>query len=165
MKREKQVDFLTGDAYYLRIASAVAAGAKCTRLQVGAIIVDDSGHVVATGKNGSPPGHPECTDGACPRGRHYEAPGGGLKCACGEDWPCVNVMPHGSSYDTGPGACIAVHAEGNCLLNRTVASVAGGVMYVTSEPCGGCRKLIAGARISRVVWPGGVIEWIPGSAG
>lgn len=157
-------DPLTGDAYFLGIAKAVAAGAKCTRRQVGSVIVNESKHIVATGKNGSPPGHPECTDGACPRGKHAyagtvdEFDGPSDICLCGEYWPCPEAVPPDSSYDTGPGRCIAVHSELNCLLNRTVPSVAGCTMYVTDNPCDGCWKAIRGACIARVVTPSSVTD-------
>lgn len=161
------ITVLTGDDYFLGITQAVAAGAKCTRRQVGAIIVDENKHIVATGKNGSPPGHPECTDGACPRGQHYESwptshrvVGMDNKCGgCGEQWPCTQSVEPNSSYDTGPGSCIAVHAEANALLNRTVASVKGATVYVTDWPCDGCLRLLKGAQVARIVTP--VEEWVP----
>jgi dCMP deaminase len=166
---------LTGDAYFLGIAKAVGAGAKCTRRQVGAIIVDENKHIVATGKNGSPPGHAECTDGACPRGRHYEVQNyvrltdgdvpirdmpmvRATTCACGLALPCPNAVAPSSSYDTGKGTCIAVHAEANALLNRTTVSVKGATMYVTDKPCDGCLRLIHGAQISWVVTPSGILN-------
>jgi dCMP deaminase len=168
------ISLLTGDAYFLGIARAVGAGAKCTRRHVGAIIVDENKHIVATGKNGSPPGHPECIDGACPRGLHYEvpaqvtltdgdkpiwgiAPTWSTMCAHGGPWPCPDSVAPSSSYDTGKGTCIAVHAEANALLNRTTVSVKGATMYVTDKPCDGCLRLIHGAQISRVVTPYGFI--------
>lgn len=119
--------------YYLTITRAVASGAKCIRRQVGAVIVDPDGRIVGTGKNGSPPGKPECTDGACPRGKMT-----------------AEEVPHDSSYDTGPGSCIAVHAEANALLFAT-ARVRGCTMYVTDKPCDGCQRLIEAAGIKEVV--------------
>ena len=145
--------------YFMGIAKAVGAGAKCTRREVGAIIVDENNHVVATGKNGSPPGAAECTDGACPRGRHYLAMVnvglyGKDVCKCGKEWPCKDSVAPNSSYDTGPGTCIAIHAEANALLNRTVPSVKGCTMYITEKPCDGCFKLMQGAGIAKFYWPG-----------
>lgn len=118
---------------YLRITRAVAAGAKCTRRQVGALIVDPDGRIIGTGKNGSPPGRPECTEGACPRGKLS-----------------AEEVPHDSSYDTGPGSCIAVHAEANALLFARVG-VKGCTMYVTAKPCDGCQRLIDAAGIKEVI--------------
>lgn len=123
------------DDYFLGIARAVAARADCTRRQVGAVVVDGSRRIVSTGYNGSPPGGPSCLAGQCPRG-------------------LSNVEP-GSSYDTGAGSCVAVHAEQNAVLYAGVAGARGSTLYITDAPCQGCRRLIAAAGISRVVYPGG----------
>lgn len=121
------------DAYYLGIARAVAARADCTRRQVGAIVVVDH-VVVATGYNGAPPGAPGCLSaGACPRGKQDAA-----------------MVAPGSSYDTGPGSCIAIHAEANALLRAGLAA-RGATLYVTDAPCDGCSRLIAGSGIARVL--------------
>jgi dCMP deaminase len=154
--------------YFLGIASAVAVRGDCTRRQVGAVIVHPDTHdIIQTGYNGAPSGAPGClSDGACPRGRHYRvlAPGGppvdgpvplfGKMCACGNDWPCAEAVPPGSSYDTGRGMCIALHAEQNAIIRAGQLS-RGAHIYVTDEPCDGCRKLIAGAGILYASWPGG----------
>lgn len=90
--------------------------------------------VVATGYNGAPSGSPGClTNGACPRGRSNVAPG--------------------SSYDTGAGACIALHAEQNALLRASWKDLEGSTLYVTDIPCGGCRRTISGTSIARIVYP------------
>lgn len=128
------------DAWALRIAAAVATRADCTRRQVGAVVLDAEHRVLSVGYNGAPSGDPGCaSSGACPRGRHSAA----------------DVAP-GSSYDTGAGACIALHAEQNALLYADPVRRIGGTLAVTDEPCGGCRRFIAGSGIARVVWPNGV---------
>ncbi|HOQ28650.1 MAG TPA: cell division protein DedD, partial [Armatimonadota bacterium] len=55
------------DEYFVGIARAVAARAKCTRRQVGAVLVLGR-RIIATGYNGAAPGRPDCLQGACPRG-------------------------------------------------------------------------------------------------
>lgn len=138
--------------YFLGIAEAVAVRGDCTRRQVGAVIVKGD-RIVSTGYNGAPAGQPGCLSaGACPRGRHYQGVSVASVCACGNTWPCPDAVDPGSSYDTGPGACISIHAEANALLYADYASCKGAMMYCTEEPCGGCRKLIAGAGILHVVW-------------
>ena len=125
--------------YYLDIAAAVAKRADCTRRQVGAVLVVGN-RIASCGYNGAPPKMHGCLDGACPRGQmSYE-----------------EIEP-GSSYDTGPGFCIGLHAEQNCLLDAAKRGVAvmHGTMYVTSEPCIGCYKMMAGAELSAVVWTSG----------
>jgi dCMP deaminase len=147
------------DEYFLGIARAVAARADCTRRQVGAVIVDEDHRILATGYNGSEPGGPSCLKGECPRGRHYPGkerwPDGDTRidvCACGKDWPCPDAVAPGSSYDTGAGTCHSTHAESNALLFAR-ASVKGATLFVTSDPCGGCSRLIKSAGIARVVTP------------
>lgn len=121
------------DTYYLGIAQAVSARADCTRRQIGALLVKNN-RIISAGYNGAPSGKPGClTDNACPRGRLS-----GLE------------VPPGSSYDTGAGACIAIHAEQNAILIAGVES-RGATLYVTDVPCDGCARLIEGAGISRVV--------------
>lgn len=162
------------DSYYLGIADSVAVRADCTRRRVGAVVTDPvTRHIIATGYNGSPPGEAGClTDGACPRGRHYRSlykggepadgilPTFGQMCGCGKPWPCSDAVEAGSSYDTGPGACIALHAEQNALV-RAGTLARGAHLYLTDEPCDGCWKLIRGAGIVRVKWYNGEYtgEW------
>lgn len=123
------------DSYFLDIARAVAARGDCTRRQIGAVVVDTHRRIVATGYNGTAPGDASCLAGQCPRGRSGVDPG--------------------SSYDTGPGACIATHAEANALLYAGVDKCRGATLYVTDTPCQGCVRLIVASRLSRVVHPGG----------
>lgn len=144
------------DEYFQGVAFSVAARADCTRRLVGAIIVSPYTHyIIATGYNGSAPGEPGClSDGACPRGQHYQIKANPPRCACGKDWVCPDASTPNSSYDSGPGTCIAIHAEANALL-RAGREASGAIMYVTGEPCDGCFKLIKGAGVISVIWPGG----------
>jgi len=118
------------DSYFLHIADAVAERADCTRRKVGAVIVKNN-RIVATGYNGAPSGQKGCLEGACPRGQlSFE------KC------------PPMSSYHN----CISIHAEANALLYADRDKCEGAVMYLTCEPCGDCKKLIAGAGIGNVIF-------------
>ena len=93
-----------------------------------------SKRIVATGYNGAPSGRPGClSDNMCPR--------------------AFSDAPPLSSYDTGPGACIAVHAEANALLYADRSLSEGAVLYCTCTPCTGCMRLIAGGGIKRLVIP------------
>lgn len=122
----------------LGIAEAVAKRADCSRAQVGAVIMTADHRIVATGYNGAPRGQDGClTSGACPRA------------AAGQDV--------GSSYDTGPGACIAIHAEANAIIRASWEDMDGAILFTTKEPCGGCEKLINATPLSRVIWPGGFL--------
>lgn len=129
------------DDYFLGIAKAVSARAKCTRRKVGSVIVYER-RIIATGYNGAAPGRPDCLEGACPRGR--------------QDYSQVTPL---SDYDTvgAAGFCIAVHAEVNALLFAT-RDTKGATAYITDEPCPGCRKALAAAGIVRAVWPEGEMD-------
>jgi dCMP deaminase len=127
----------TFDAYFLDIAQAVSARADCRRRRHGAAIVTRN-RIVATGYNGSAAGKPGCLAGACPRGLLS-----------------YTELPPLTSYDEGPGFCVAVHAEQNALLYSSRADVEGGTIYITGEPCATCRRLIGGSGLVRAVWPGG----------
>lgn len=117
------------DTYFLGIAQAVAARSDCVRRRVGAVVVKDR-RIRGTGYNGAPSGKPGCE--TCPRRNS-------------------GVQP-GSSYDTGVGACVAVHAEANALLYCDREDLLGATLYLTTDPCDGCLKLIMAAGIYRVVY-------------
>lgn len=123
------------DAYYLGIAKAVAMRGDCSRARHGAVIVQ--GHrIVATGYNGTPPGSKlSCLQGDCPRASLS-----------------YDELPSGSSYDTGPGACISTHAEASALLRANWEDMQDATIYITGAPCGGCTKLIASSGIGRIVY-------------
>lgn len=121
----------------LGIAEAVSGRADCTRRKVGAVVFDSTNRVLSVGYNGAPAGQPGCLSaGACPRGRLSAA----------------EVAP-GSSYDTGAGSCIAVHAEANALMYSNADRRRGGWIAITDEPCGGCLRLLLGSGLSSAVYP------------
>ena len=125
----------TWKEHFLDIAQTVAKRADCSRRKVGAVLVKNN-RIVSTGYNGSPPGKPGClTDSACPRAK--------------------SDVLYGSSYDTGPGACIAIHAEINAILYSSPEEREDATLYVTFVPCDGCRRVIAGSGIKLVVFPQG----------
>ena len=125
------------DEYFLDIAEVVAARADCRRRKVGAVLVSNN-RIVATGYNGAPSGGPSCLAGECPRG--LQDP---------------DTVAPGSSYDTGAGACVALHAEQNCLLYADRSRAEYATIYITHEPCEGCHRMIAGSGVIRAVWPSG----------
>lgn len=129
------------DNYFIDIAEAVAARADCTRRTASAVVVKNN-RIFSTGYNGAPAGQPGCKSaGACPRGQLTTA-----------------ELASYSSYDSGPGFCVAVHAEANALLYASREQTEGATLYTWSStpncsPCVGCRRLIMGAGISRLVYP------------
>jgi len=129
----------TWDEWGLALAKTVATRADCTRRQVGAVLMTPDHSIVATGYNGAPAGEKGClTASACPRGRMS-----------------TEAVEPGSSYDTGAGACIAIHAEQNALLRATWDDMFGATLYITDEPCDGCWRMIRATPIQMVVYPTG----------
>lgn len=126
------------DEYFVNLAQSVSARGDCRRSQVGAVIVDKSRIVVATGYNGVDPGEAGCLDGACPRG---------LK-SYGEH-------PRALPYD-GRNPCIARHAESNAIRfarrARQGPRLLGATIYVTREPCIQCMEEICISGIERWVF-------------
>ena len=120
--------------YFVNIAFAVAKRSVCTRRRVGAVLVRDN-RVISTGYNGAPVGEPECAE-ACPRGQLS-----------------YRELPTGASYDSGPGKCIAIHAETNALVHAGADLARGAILYCTHDPCPECRKLIREMGIASVITP------------
>jgi dCMP deaminase len=126
------------DNYYMGIAFAVREKANCTGNRVGAVIVRNN-RVISTGYNGVPEGMINCLDGGCLRCKN---PNG--------------QFPSGTGYDL----CICVHAEQNALLSaaRFGIAVEGSTLYTTMQPCFGCAKELAQAKICSVVY---LHPWVP----
>lgn len=178
------------DQWHLRGALWLAEMGDCTRRQVGALIVGPDKRIWGMGYNGADPGGKSCLKGDCPRGRHAVDPqtryvvscqmshrhwydpatGEGEFCSecrwqegclCGQLWPCPDAVEPGSSYDTGPGTCIATHAEGNAkadAMRRGGGDLEGCQLVVSCEPCEGCvRDYRNTTRVTTILWPDGAI--------
>jgi len=101
--------------YFMEIANIVAKRATCHRRQVGCVLVNSYGHILATGYNGVPSGIDHCIDNShlC-KSRNADS---------------------GCDLDD----CMAIHAEQNAFLqcNNVMAINA---CYVTTSPCISCMK-------------------------
>lgn len=150
----------------MAFAQAASLLAKCTRRKCGAAIFGTDKRIVSTGRNGAAAGLPHCTDGACPRGRHYKKTetlfGQGLlsgwqgtleQCACGNGWPCPEYVEPYEPYEKGRGLCIAVHAEANAIIYADYHRLPGSTIYITDAPCHNCTLLILAAGIREAVIP------------
>ena len=131
------------DTWALQLAMVTARRATCCRRQVGCVLVNSRGHVVATGYNGVAAGQPHCNDElAYDVDADYTQP--------------VKLYPNAclgakAASGTNLDACQAIHAEQNALLQcRDVYSVE--TCYVTASPCVTCTKLLLNTACQRVVF-------------
>lgn len=113
------------DTYFLRVAREVSTRATCCRRQVGCVLVNEYGHILATGYNGVARGIPHCIDHPCP----------------------------GANAESGTNleACQAVHAEANALLQCADVNRIETV-YCTASPCINCLKLLMNTSADRIVF-------------
>jgi dCMP deaminase len=96
---------------------------------VGAVIVKDK-QIVATGYNGAPKGLAHC-----------EEKGGCLRQKLG--------VPSGERHEL----CRALHAEQNAIIQAATSglSIEGATIYITTQPCAICAKMIINAGIRKII--------------
>ncbi len=160
----------TKDEYFMRMARLVATRSTCLRRSVGCVLVNERGHVIATGYNGVAAGMPHCNDGT--RAEFDAAPQrdtaladllkqgifarDGKRGHDDDGPPALMVYRHacsgfsaksGESLDT----CEAIHAEQNALLQcRDVWSI--DTCYTTTAPCIHCTKLLLNTSCHHIVY-------------
>lgn len=119
------------DEYFLKIALVVAERSTCRRHHVGAVAVRDK-HILATGYNGAAAGLKDCLELGCLRDEMNIASG------------------------TRQEICRAIHAEQNVIIQAALHAVSleGATIYATHSPCILCAKMLANARIKRLVTSG-----------
>ncbi|MGL4363442.1 MAG: deoxycytidylate deaminase [Cellulosilyticaceae bacterium] len=113
---------LDWDNYFMNVARLSAFRSKDPSTQVGACIVNEKKHIVATGYNGMPNG---CHD---------------------------QTMCWEKETDSGESKYLyVVHAELNAILNSE-QNLKGTSLYVSLFPCNECAKAIIQAGIKEVVY-------------
>ncbi len=117
------------DEYFMTLAHQVATRTTCIRRGVGCVLVRDK-RILATGYNGAPSSLRHCAEIGCLRQQ--------LK------------VPSGQKHEL----CRALHAEQNALIQaaRHGISVEGASLYVTTQPCVLCAKMIINAGIVELVY-------------
>jgi dCMP deaminase len=118
--------------YFLGLAQYVSSRSTCREAQVGAVIVNSSNHVLATGYNGGLPGEPECSNG--------------IDCKLTRCRPSGNIT-----------LCPTIHAEANALnqFRSNTSQVylpPQSTAYVTTFPCTACIHQLIQAKVARVVY-------------
>lgn len=121
---------MSWDEYFMQMAELTAKRSTCLRRQVGAVIVKDR-HVIATGYNGAPKGIEHCT----------ERKEGCLRQQLG--------VPSGERHEL----CRALHAEQNAIIQAATLgqSIEDATIYITTQPCVICAKMLINAGIERIV--------------
>ena len=118
----KKNDYISWDDYFMGVAMLSAMRSKDPNSQIGACIVNEDNHIVATGYNGWPKG---IDDDLLPWRRE------------------------GSALDTK--YVYVVHAEANAITNAMVP-LTGCRIYVALHPCNECAKLIIQSGIKEVIY-------------
>jgi len=114
---------LSWDEYFMGIAVFTSLRSKDPNSKVGAVIVNERNHIVATGYNGFVAGIDE-------QKFRWEREG---------DW-LETKYPY------------VVHAEANAILNSTTNDLRGCRIFATLFPCNECAKHIAQKKIAEVVY-------------
>lgn len=117
------------DEYFMKLAHEVATRTTCLRRAVGAVIVKDR-RILATGYNGVPSGLTHCAETGC------------LRQELG--------IPSGQRHEI----CRGLHGEQNAIIQaaRYGIDISGSTIYVTTQPCVVCAKMIINAGIVEVVY-------------
>lgn len=122
----------TWDEYFLEIANVAKKRSTCLRRQVGAVIVKEK-RILSTGYNGTPTGITHCEKVGCLRDKLG--------------------IPSGERHEL----CRGSHAEQNAIVNAANFGVGlnGSTIYVNTQPCILCTKMIINAGIVRIVYEEG----------
>ncbi len=113
----------------MTLANQVATRTTCMRRGVGAVIVKDK-RILATGYNGVPTGIRHCSEVGCLR----EQLG----------------VPSGQRHEI----CRGLHAEQNAIIQaaRFGTDIDGASIYVNTQPCVVCAKMLINAGIKEIVY-------------
>ena len=117
------------DEYFMKIANDAATRTTCLRRGVGCVIVKDN-RILATGYNGVPSGLRHCAETGCLR----EKLG----------------VPSGQRHEI----CRGLHAEQNAIIQAAKygIDIQGSKIYVNTQPCVVCAKMIINAGIEEIVY-------------
>ena len=133
---------LDRDEWALRLAEVTALRGTCLRRQVGCVLLDFDGKVLATGYNGVASGMEHCNESV------VRVPGLRRELLADTPFAC-----HGARLPTGTGLdlCEAVHAEQNALLQcANVRDIH--ACYTTVSPCIHCAKLLMNTGCRHIVF-------------
>lgn len=147
------------DSWAMALAVVTAQRATCLRRQVGSVLLNARGHVLATGYNGVAAGQKHCNEVTGEIiNPDLKMPNGVFRSA--EHWERETIKVHAHSCPGAKAAsgtnldgCHAIHAETNALMQcRDVYEIDS--IYVTSSPCISCTKMLLNTSCRRVVFLG-----------
>lgn len=115
----------TWDDTFMALAEVWALRATCPRRSVGAVIVDDGHHVIASGYNGAPRGQGHCLDVGC-------------------------LMVHGHCQ-----RALHSERNAIIQAARTGISILGTTLYITGFPCLSCAAMLVQVGIREIVYGDG----------
>ena len=127
MSQQKRLEW---DRYFLKICRVVAERSTCTRARVGAVIVRDK-TILTTGYNGSPAGHPHCTEVGC-----------------------LVVQSQNADGQSEENCIRTIHAEINAIAQaaKNGVTIKGADIYITHSPCMHCLKVLLNTGIQRICY-------------
>ena len=117
------------DEVWMEMADAISKRSRCSRAQIGAVVVSKDQRISSTGYNGPAASldvEGDCIDW-CPRAQ--------------------GLTTLDNTYD----ACPSIHSEANALLYVDRSRVEGGTIYITDVACLQCAKLVSNSGVARVV--------------
>jgi dCMP deaminase len=127
----------TRHEWAMQLALATANRATCLRRSVGCVLLNERGHVLATGYNGVASGMKHCNE-ETGRVMHGDEPISDQGFTPIHSYACPGARsPSGTNLD----GCQAIHAEQNALLQCRDPWVIHSA-YVTASPCITCIKLL-----------------------
>ena len=133
---------LTRDEWAMQLAQLTAKRSTCCRRAVGCVLLNEKGHVIATGYNGVAAGLPHCNEKRSDLVETFDPQADTYPNACAG----ANA-PSGQNLD----ACQAIHAEQNAMLQcKNVYEIH--TAYVTASPCITCTKLLLNTSCERIVF-------------
>lgn len=141
----------TKDQWGLELALITAKRATCCRRNVGCVLTNSMGHILATGYNGVAKGLPHCNEIKFVHNNVTIDINGQASAIKPEIYYPNACKAAWSLSGTNLDDCQAIHAEQNALLQcRNVYEIY--TAYVTTAPCITCTKLLLNTSCQRIVF-------------
>jgi dCMP deaminase len=123
------------DTYFMDIAYMAATRSRCSRRQVGAVLVNER-KLLGTAYNGAPMGVEDCSEVGCMIAIEFEA----------------DEQNEGNMTIRKERCVRTIHAEQNLLLFTDRHHREKAVVYVTDQPCWTCANMLANSGIAEIVY-------------